>query len=132
MQALKSLVIFMGVLIAIGVTVVGVTIYRRATVMVNDDKATPAPALTAPAASAPSIAVLPRFGMRSLELPPGSIIVSVQPFDSRVMAHVRLADGGTSILLLDPATGDIAGEWRVTGDGGQGLQVPTRPQPALR
>ena len=130
MQALKSLVIFMGVLIAIGVTVVGVTIYRRAMVMVDDDKAIPA--VTAPVAAAPSIAALPYFGMRSLDLPPGSIIVSVQPFDSRVMAHVRLPDGGTSILLLDPATGDVAGEWRTKGDGGQGVQVPTRPQPALR
>src|SRR5690242_8330681 len=40
MQALKALVIFMGILIAIGVTVVGVTIYRRATDMVTADKAT--------------------------------------------------------------------------------------------
>lgn len=129
MQALKSLVIFMAVLIAIGVTVVGVTIYRRAMVMVNDDKA---PTVTAPVATAPIIAAPPHFGLRSLDLPPGSIIVSVQPFDSRVMAHVRLADGGTSILLLDPVTGDVAGEWRTTGGGPPGVQVPTRPQPALR
>lgn len=143
MQALKSLVIFMGVLIAIGVTVIGVTIYRRATDMASDEKAVPAGASSPSApsssmsASMPlpagqSAAPAPNFGMRSLDLPPGSIIVSVQPFESRVLAHVRLIDGGTSILLLDPATGDVTGEWRAFGDGAAGAQVPTRPQPAQR
>ena len=155
MQALKALVIVMGILIAIGITIIGVTIYRRATDMGSETKATAVVAIAPPAKeaspAAPSAAVTaeapkadaipaplppvtpvmpaPNFGVRLLDLPPGSIIVSAQPFESRVLAHVRLPDGGTRILLLDPATGDIAGEWRTSGGGVEGVQVPTRPRP---
>ena len=153
MQALKALVVVMGILIAIGITVIGVTIYRRATDMGSENKATAvvaiappvkpaspaappveapvaAPAVVASPAPLPPVLPMPAppFGVRVLDLPAGSIIVSAQPFDSRVLAHVRLPDGATRILLLDPITGDIAGEWRTAG-GVEGVQVPTRPRP---
>ena len=150
MQALKALVVVMGILIAIGITVIGVTIYRRATDMGSENKAPAVVAIAppakpaspaappveapvaAPASPAPLPPVLPApappFGVRVLDLPAGSIIVSAQPFESRVLAHVRLPDGATRILLLDPVTGDIAGEWR-TANGVEGVQVPTRPRP---
>jgi hypothetical protein len=118
MRALKSLVIFMGILIAIGITVVGVTIYRRATAPAPADK----PIAGSPAApSAPASATrrsdqaLPGFAARELDLPAGSTIVSVQPLESRVLVHARLPDGATRILLLDPVSGAVAGEWRVGG-----------------
>lgn len=106
MQALKALVIFMGILIAIGVTVVGVTIYRRATDTVTADKATSdkaassaslsttgqTPNQTAPATGNTGFAAQggasgaislkdaapASFGTRELGLPAGSEVVSVQ------------------------------------------------------
>ena len=157
MQALKALVVVMGILIAIGITVIGVTIYRRATDMGSETKATTVVAIAPPAKDArpaappvdaplapplvdvgpaPAIPVAPAappppFGVRVLDLPAGSIIVSAQPFEARVLAQVRLPDGATRILLLDPITGDIAGEWRTAG-GVEGLQVPARPRPDAR
>jgi hypothetical protein len=144
MQALKALVIFMGVLIAVGVAVLGVTIYNRATKMVTDDKPAPAvtslpplagapatqsgsDAQTSPPLQAPSGAAT-NFGVRELGLPAGSTVVSVQPLASRVLVHARLPDGGTRILLLDPATGDVAGEWRASG--APGSQSPAQAPPA--
>lgn len=133
MQALKALVIFMGILIAIGVTVVGVTIYRRATDMVTTEKATEdkAPSAVATnsglAASGGGSAAISlkdaapaSFGTRELGLPAGSEIVSVQTVElqqgvEQILVHARLPDGGASILVLDPRRGNIAGEWRVRG-----------------
>lgn len=133
MQALKALVIFMGILIAIGVTVVGVTIYRRATDMVTTEKATEDKASSAVAtnsglaASGGGSAAISlkdaapaSFGTRELGLPAGSEIVSVQTVElqqgvEQILVHARLPDGGASILVLDPRRGNIAGEWRVRG-----------------
>jgi hypothetical protein len=135
MQALKALVIFMGILIAVGVAVIGVTIYRRATDMVTSDKAatgqTTAAQSTAgqPPSSPPSATAgavgLPNgasanFGARDLDLPPGSEILSVQtvslqPGVERVLIYARLRDGGSRVLVLDPLRGSVAGEWRVPG-----------------
>jgi hypothetical protein len=114
MKALKALVIFMGILIAVGVTVVGVTIYRRATDMATSDKANPAASSTT---TAPQ-----RFGSRPLDLPPGSMIASVQPVliapgVERVLVHVDLPDGGARILVLDPLSGEVSGEWLLKGTG---------------
>lgn len=138
MQALKALVIFMGILIAVGVAVLGVTIYNRATKMVTADKPAPAaasiPPLAAPQGTGAPVSpplqaptAEPNFGTRDLGLPAGSSIVSVQPLSGRVLVHARLPDGGTRILLLDPATGGIAGEWRAPG----GDAGPAAPTPAL-
>lgn len=123
MQALKGLVIFMGILIAIGVTVIGVTIYRRATDMVTADKTVPATAALDATASAPAAplstggpgAGLPTFGVRALELPAGSDIVSVQPTSQGIIVHARLPGGASRILVLDPASGALRGEWRMDG-----------------
>ena len=125
MQALKGLVIFMGILIAIGVTVIGVTIYRRATDMVTTDKAVPAGSQT-PGAPEPlaqgaesagwSIRRMPEnFGVRALDLPAGSDIVSVQPTSQGIIVHARLPGGASRILVLDPASGALRGEWRMDG-----------------
>jgi hypothetical protein len=131
MQALKALVIFMGILIAVGVAVIGVTIYRRATDMVTSDKAATgqttaaqstagqAPSTTAGAVGLPNTASA-SFGARDLDLPAGSEILSVQtvslqPGVERVLIYARLRDGGSRVLVLDPLRGTVAGEWRVPG-----------------
>lgn len=138
MQALKALVIVMGILIAVGVAVLGVTIFNRATKMATGDKpastAASIPPLAAPQSGpGPQVSPplqapggAPNFGVRDLGLPTGSSILSVQPLNGRVLVQARLPDGGTRILLLDPATGDIAGEWRAPG-GDAGAPVPVRP-----
>jgi hypothetical protein len=145
MQALKALVIVMGILIAVGVAVLGVTIYNRATKMVTGDKPAPvaasippfvgaatpqggsgaqvSPPLLAPGAPATN------FGVRDLGLPAGSTIASVQPLSGRVLVEAHLPDGGTRILLLDPTTGGIAGEWHTPG-GASGAPAATSPTPA--
>ncbi len=145
MQALKALVIFMGILIAVGVAVLGVTIYNRATKMATGDKPAPATMTIPPLAGAPAPQSGPgapvspppqapvaatNFGVRELGLPAGSVVVSVQPIGPRVLVQARLPDGGTRILVLDPATGDVAGEWRASG-GAAGAPAPTSltPQP---
>ena len=122
MRALKSLVVFMGLLIAIGVTVVGVTIYRRATAPAPADQmtaGTAAPPAVPRAASSLGDGPLSGFGTRDLDLPAGSTIVSVQPLEGRVLVHARLADGATRILILDPASGAVTGQWRVDGSAPQ-------------
>lgn len=142
MQALKGLVIFMGILIAIGVTVVGVTIYRRATDMVTTEKATEDKAassatnagLAARDGSSAAIslkdAAPASFGTRELGLPAGSEIVTVQSVAlqqgvEQILVHARLPDGGASILVLDPRRGNVAGEWRVRGASDP--NAPARP-----
>ena len=128
----------MGILIAIGVTVIGVTIYRRATDRMNADRTPSASAPQTPAqagaaadvsgsSAPPGSAALSlknaapmSFGSRDLELPPGSEILSVQtvslqPGVERVLVYARLPDGGSRILVLDPLRGNIGGEWRVPG-----------------
>lgn len=126
MQALKALVIFMGILIAVGVAVVGVTIYRRATDTITADKATgdkaAASASMSTTGQAPNQAgpAPASFGTRELGLPAGSEIVSVQTLSSQpgaeqIVVHAKLPDGGASILILDPRRGSIAGEWRMRG-----------------
>lgn len=123
MQALKGLVIFMGILIAVGITVVGVTIYRRATDQMSTDKAAPAaipPAVGVGAGSAGggTAGSVQRFGVRVLDLPAGSEIVSVQVLDGGVLVHARLPGGATRLLVLDPASGDVRGEWRTDMERG--------------
>lgn len=143
MQALKALVIFMGILIAIGVTVVGVTIYRRATDMVTTEKATEDKTSSAVAtnsglaASGGGSAAISlkdaapaSFGTRELGLPAGSELVSVQTVKlqqgvEQILVHARLPDGGASILVLDPRRGNVAGEWRVRG--ARDPNAPARP-----
>jgi hypothetical protein len=149
MQALKALVIFMGIVIVVGVAVVGITIFNRATKMPAGDKPAPAAASIPPLAGAPTPQSVPgaptsptpqapgaatNFGVRDLGLPAGSSILSVQPLNGRVLVQARLPDGATRILLLDPATGAIAGEWRAPG-GAAGTPAPpdgsgAQPPPA--
>ena len=133
MQALKALVIFMGILIAIGVTVVGVTIYRRATDMVTTEKATedkPAASGTVNTGAASPKDAAASFGTRELGLPAGSEIVAVQTVAlqqgvEQILVHARLPDGGASILVLDPRRGTVAGEWHVRGAADP--NAPARP-----
>ncbi|MCH7544417.1 MAG: hypothetical protein IIB65_12365 [Proteobacteria bacterium] len=114
MQALKTLVIVLGVVIVAGIAVIGVTIYHRATNPVNS----PVPDSPKPAAKpAPKPATEPGFGPGFgrvvLELPPGSRVVEMTAEDDRLILRLRLADGGRQILILDMATGKRLGTFEL-------------------
>ena len=84
MQALKALVILMGILIVAGIAVIGFTISQR---------------LAKPATG------LPDLGEVTLGQPAGTTILSAIPGDGRLAVSVRLPDGATRIVIIDLATG---------------------------
>lgn len=115
MQALKALVIVLGVMIVAGIAVIGVTIYHRATNLVNS----PEPRSTEPAVRTgfgPGFG--PGFGRVALDLPPGSRVVEMTAEGDRLILRLRLADGGRQILILDMATGKRLGTFELR-DGGE-------------
>ena len=118
MQALKTLVIVLGVVIVAGIAVIGVTIYHRATNPVNSPVPdSPKPAAEPAAKPAPKPATEPGFGPGFgrvvLELPPGSRVVEMTAEDDRLILRLRLADGGRQILILDMATGKRLGTFEL-------------------
>ncbi|MCZ6483844.1 MAG: hypothetical protein ACE10M_07480 [Alphaproteobacteria bacterium] len=115
MQALKALVIILGVMIVAGIAVIGVTIYHRTTNLVNS----PVPGSTEPAVRTgfgPGFG--PGFGRVALDLPPGSRVVEMTAEGDRLILRLRLADGGWRILILDMATGKRLGTFELR-DGGE-------------
>ncbi|MCH7635775.1 MAG: hypothetical protein IIA36_13975 [Proteobacteria bacterium] len=115
MQVLKTLVIVLGVMIVAGIAVIGVTIYHRATNLVNS----PVPGSTEPAVRTgfgPGFG--PGFGRVALDLPPGSRVVEMTAEGDRLILRLRLADGGRQILILDMATGKRLGTFELR-DGGE-------------
>lgn len=114
MQALKALVIVLGVMIVAGIAVIGVTIYHRATNLVNS----PVPGSTEPAVRTgfgPGFG--PGFGRVALDLPPGSRVVEMTAEGDRLILRLRLADGGWQILILDMATGKRLGTFELRYGG---------------
>ena len=101
MNALKAVVIFMGLLIVIGAAVVVVTIINR--LGTPAEEAAPPPAAMAPAAAAQA------FGSRDLDLPAGARIVETLADAGRLYLRVRLAGGEERVLVIDPATGATLG-----------------------
>ncbi len=97
MQALKSLVIALGVLILIGAGVVAVTLYKRVAV---NSAASPAPVESAG----------PGFGTKMIEIPEGAHLDEVIASEDRLILRLRLADGSPRILVVDLITGAPLGE----------------------
>jgi hypothetical protein len=95
MQALKSLVIALGVLILIGAGVVAVTLYKR--VAVNS-------------AASPAASAGPGFGTQKIEIPEGAHLDEVIASGDRLILRLRLADGSPRILVVDLITGAPLGE----------------------
>jgi len=107
MQALKALVIFMGVVIVIGVAVVGVTIYNR---MNKLGETAPAE----PAAAAPPVAEAdtapPAFGDIRVPLPEGCRVVEMVPAGDRLLLRLGSLPRCNRILVIDLATGARLGD----------------------
>lgn len=113
MQALKALVIVMGVLIVAGTTVVVVTIYNR---MQKLGEAAPEPAAaaatTGPTASMPASTVpLPVFGEAPVALPDGCRVVEMVPAGERLMLRLGSVARCNRILVLDLGSGAVLGSF---------------------
>ena len=94
MQALKIATIAMGVLIVIGTMALVIVVVRRAAVPVSG-----------PAAAA---AALPASVAAVLDEPAGTRIAGIAAVRDRLA--VQLQGGGVDrVLLIDPATGSVAG-----------------------
>ncbi|GIK96986.1 MAG: hypothetical protein BroJett029_11950 [Alphaproteobacteria bacterium] len=99
MQALKALVIIMGVLIILGTTVVVVTIYNRLSSGVGAQRAAGETA-AAPASAAPAA-----FGAVEIALPEGCGVVEMVPGGERLLLRLGGRAGCDGILVLDVNTG---------------------------
>lgn len=98
MQALKALVIFMGVLIVAGMALLVYGLMTR--VSWDDDERSAA----APPAS---------FGEAVSTLPEGGSIAGITIDNGRAVVDIRLPDGGAELRIYDLATGAPAGNIRL-------------------
>jgi hypothetical protein len=104
MQALKALVIGMGILILVAMAVLAVTIYKRATTpggetaMGDGSRAGGLSGLS-----------LGTFGSVDLPVPAGAQVEEVDTGDGRLTLRLRLDDGSTSIMVVDLSSGALLG-----------------------
>jgi hypothetical protein len=104
MQALKALVIIMGVLIFAGM---GLLVYGLMTRVTQDDEVSQVSADHRPAPQA--------FGDVEYNLPAGASVAGVSVDNGRAVVHVRLPGGGAEIRVFDLATGAVKGRIRLKG-----------------
>jgi hypothetical protein len=97
MQALKALVIFMGVLIIAGMAML---VYGLMTRVGVDDRVEQATATQA-------------FGLVESVLPAGATVAGVSVDGGRVVVDIRLPDGGAEVRAYDLATGAALGSIRL-------------------
>ena len=99
MQALKALVIFMGVLIFAGL---GLLVYGLLTRVGGEDTAEPERPQS-----------LKAFGIVESTLPAGATVFRVSVENGSVVVEVRQSDGGVEIRLFDLSTGAAGGTIRL-------------------
>jgi len=87
---LKVLVVVMGLLIVVGFVVIAAEIARR---------------MSSASGGSPPSAV---FSER-IALPSGAQVVSVGPAGDRIAVHVRMADGRSTVYVVDPRSGSLLG-----------------------
>ena len=90
---LKVLVIVMGLMIVVGFIVVASEIARRMS---------SASTSASPAASSGAFA-------RSIALPSGAQVLSVDPAGDRLAVHVRSVEGRSTLYIVDPRNGALLG-----------------------
>ena len=93
MQALKALVIIMGVMIFAGM---GLLVYGLMTRVSGEDDSA-------------RVAAAEAFGKISATLPAGAVVAGVSVDNGRAVVHVRLPDGGAEVRVFDLATGAATG-----------------------
>ena len=90
MQALKALVIVLGVFILAAAAVVAVTIYKRATSGLESHSG--------------------GFGTKQVTLPAGAELEGTAAAGDRLILRIRMTDGSRRIMIVDLATGEPQGE----------------------
>jgi len=115
MQALKALVIFLGILIVIGLGVLGYGISAKFGKLGAEDKA------ASPAPLAGNVKLPPEtgnpnppggwtaFGEVTLSLPEGARIVSVSQSGTLLLAHFARPSGDAGVALFDLVRGQALG-----------------------
>jgi len=98
MQALKALVIIMGILIMAGM---GLLVYGLTTRVSWDDRVAREDSALVPSSAS--------FGRVASNLPIGASVVSVAVDRGRAVVHVRLPNGGAEIRIFDLMTGAATG-----------------------
>jgi hypothetical protein len=106
MQALKILVIVMGVLIVIGTIIVVATIANRVSRLGQDAPAAPI-AADVPETAAPG--PLASFGDVSVALPDGCRVVEMTPAGERLLLRLGSIARCNRILVVDLGTGRLLG-----------------------
>lgn len=120
MQALKNILIIGAVIIAAGFAFLGYEVYKRSTDP-NHPRSfsarfgmqgqtppadAPAPPPAPPPPPTPARTPMPQG---TVTLPPGAALLpGIVAVDGRIAVQIRLADGRTQVLLVDPGTGDHA------------------------
>jgi hypothetical protein len=106
MRALKAVVLSLG---ALCVAAFGVLVYLVVAGIGDKQAAAPSPAVP----SATGIAAPPLAGLRWNDLllgqPPGTRIVGVVSAGGLLAIHVEAPGGAGSVLLVDPASGQLRG-----------------------
>lgn len=106
-RVLKAVVIGLGLLIVVGVVALIVGLFWRASKMGEPAGAKVAPptALTGPAAlTAPAALTGP------VALPRGAVLTDMAATGDRVVLRLRLADGTTRLVFVDPRAAAVAGQ----------------------
>ncbi len=106
MPGLKALVIVLGILIVAGLTLVAVTVGRRA----GGPDGTAASGSTA----------VSGFGEVSLRIASGARLVDATADGGRLVLRLRLADGTDQVTIVDLQTGRPLGTVRLEADGRTG------------
>lgn len=103
MKALKALVIIMGIMLVVGICVLVWGLTGRG---------------GGPAASSPSKPHLPPasvagpdFGLVNVPMPVGAKIEQVLAIDGRLVVRVQAHGGAEHMVVLDPVSGHVAGEF---------------------
>lgn len=106
MQAIKSLVIGLGILIIAGLILLGYAFYARSTdpefrLMKADRQKAAASRATAPAGEG--------FGEADLSLPDGCTVVEMRPDGKWLYLRTGPAGSCERIIVIDPGTGRVHG-----------------------
>lgn len=115
MQALKSLVIFLGLLIVIGMGILayGIMVKFDEWQARKDGEATPAPL----AVTTPVVAEVWTDDLR-VAVPAGARVVETVVADGRMIVRLSLADDSQRYLIFDLGTGRRIGAIELQPDGG--------------
>ncbi len=109
MQALKAIVIFMGVLIVIGMGVVAYGIMLKFDEwQAKKDAAPEPPAVTAPAITMPVVAEV-WTGDLKVAIPAGARVAETVVAEDQMIVRLSLADGSQRYLVFDLGTGKQIG-----------------------